>query len=86
MYSVGVAVYAVLTGRTPFSSETAAETIRQIREDQPVRPTKLQKGVPDALQAAVLKMLAKHPEERYATPAIMLADLERIATQYRDAG
>jgi serine/threonine protein kinase len=85
MYSLGVAVYAVLTGRIPFGGETPAETIRQIREDQPVRPSKLQKGVPDALQAAVLRMLAKHPEERYATPAIMLADLERIAAQYRDA-
>ena len=86
MYSLGVAVYALLTGRPPFDGATAAATIRQIREDQPIRPSKLHKGVPDALQAAVLKMLAKHPEERYATPAIMLADLERIATQYRDAG
>jgi eukaryotic-like serine/threonine-protein kinase len=85
MYSLGVIVYALLTNRTPFGGETPEETLRQIREDQPVRPSKLQKAIPDQLQAAVLRMLAKHPEERYATPAIMLADLERIATQYRDA-
>jgi serine/threonine protein kinase len=86
LYSLGVMVYAMLTGRLPFGADTPQETIRQIREDQPVRPSKLQKGIPDQLQAAVLKMLAKHPEERYATVAIMLADLERIATQYRDVG
>jgi eukaryotic-like serine/threonine-protein kinase len=86
MYSLGAVAYTVLTNRTPFGGETPEETIRQIREDQPIRPSKLQKAVPDQFQAAVLKMLAKHPEERYATPAIMLADLEHIATQYRDAG
>jgi eukaryotic-like serine/threonine-protein kinase len=85
MYSLGVVIYAVLTGRTPFGGGTPEETLRQIREDVPVRPSKLQKSVPDQFQAVVLKMLAKHPEERYATPAVMLADLERLATQFRDA-
>jgi serine/threonine protein kinase len=85
LYSLGVAVYAMLTGRPPFLGDTPEETLRQIRDDQPVRPGKLQKSIPDAFQTAVLKMLAKRPEERYSTAALMMADLGRIAAQYSQA-
>ncbi len=77
-YSLGVLVYALLTGRPPFAGSAPEETLRQIREDPPVKPQKLNKQIPDDFQAAVLKMLAKRPEERYSRMEEMLGDLERI--------
>ena len=43
-----------------------------------MRPKEYQKSLPDAFQAVVLRMLAKHPEERYPAPGPLLADLEAI--------
>jgi serine/threonine protein kinase len=77
LYGLGVVVYALLTGRLPFEGNSPEEILQKIREDRPVRPKELQKSIPDELQAVVLKMLAKRPEERYPTPAAMLADLPK---------
>lgn len=81
-YALGAVLYALLTGRPPFLGKTAEEVLAQIRDTARVeRPTTLNRGVPAALEAAVMKLLAKHPEDRYATPAELLSDLEPIATQ-----
>jgi hypothetical protein len=81
LYSLGVVVYALLTGKAPFVADSPEETLRLIREDLPIKPTKVQKSIPDQFQAAVLKMLAKHPEERYPTAAMMVADMEKIGAE-----
>jgi serine/threonine protein kinase len=79
LYSLGVLVYAVLTGRPPFAGHSPEDTIKQILNDQPIKPKKLNKHVPDEFQAVVMKMLAKRPENRYATAALLLGDLEQLA-------
>ncbi|MCI0378185.1 MAG: protein kinase [Gemmataceae bacterium] len=79
IYSLGVVVYALLTGRFPFGGDTQAEIVRHIRETQPVRPTKLQPAIPQRLESTVLRMLAKNKEERYATPKELLTDLQAVA-------
>lgn len=79
LYSLGVVLYALLTGSPPFAARTQAETLRQVREDLPLRPKLHQHSVPPEFQDVVLKMLAKHQEDRYATPAALLADLARLA-------
>jgi hypothetical protein len=79
LYSLGVLVYAVLTGRLPFAGDSPEDTIKQILRGQPIKPKKLNKHVPDEFQAVVMKMMARHPEDRYATAALLLADLEKLA-------
>jgi serine/threonine protein kinase len=81
-YSVGAVLYALLSGKPPFAGDTPEETIRQIREEPPPRP----RTGPDELQAVVLKMLAKHQEERFTGPAELLAELERVAAEHSEAG
>jgi serine/threonine protein kinase len=79
IYSLGATAYALLTGRPPFEGGALPETIRKIRQDEPVTPRKYQMAIPDLLEGAVLRMLAKRPEDRYPTPAELVRDLERIA-------
>src|SRR5262249_10639298 len=50
LYSLGATVYALLTGRPPFTGDTLPETIRKIREADPVRPKKYQLAIPDLLE------------------------------------
>jgi serine/threonine protein kinase len=78
-YSAGVIVYALLTGRPPFEAQKPEELVERIRFRAPLNPQHYQRSIPDELKAIVLKMLAKHPEERYATPAELLEELEQFA-------
>jgi hypothetical protein len=81
IYSLGVVVYALLTGRYPCTGTSQAEIIRNIRETPPVRPTKLQPEIPKRLEAVVLKMLAKRQEDRYQTAEQLLADLQAVSKE-----
>jgi serine/threonine protein kinase len=83
-YSVGAVVYALLTGRPPCEGKSQEETMARIRVALPTRPKELQRSIPEEFQAVVLRMLAKHPEERYPTPTPLLADLERIAAEHEE--
>jgi pSer/pThr/pTyr-binding forkhead associated (FHA) protein len=79
IYSLGATVFALLTGRPPFEGATLLETITKIRQAEPAKPKKFQLSIPDLFEGTVLRMLAKRPDDRYQTPASMLADLERVA-------
>lgn len=81
LYSLGVVVYAVMTGRLPFRGKTPEETVEEIRATVPAKPKKFDKSIPSQFQEVVLKLLFKRQEDRYATAGELLADLERIAEQ-----
>jgi hypothetical protein len=78
IYGLGATVYALLTGRPPFEGATLVEKITRIRKDEPVKPTKFQLSIPSQFEGAVLKMLAKRPEDRYQTADDLIAELTRI--------
>src|SRR5262249_12034076 len=52
--------------------------VRQLMHDEPVRPRKLNPGVPRDLETVVLKAIARHPSHRYQTPVEMAEDLKRF--------
>jgi serine/threonine protein kinase len=79
LYSLGATVYALLTGRPPFADMSLVETITKIRKVDPERPRKFQMAIPESFEGAVLRLLAKRPDDRYPTAAELLADLERVA-------
>ncbi len=77
-YALGALVYARLTGRPPFNGATPEETMKQIRTAVMVRPRERNSSIPPAIDAVVMRMLSRHQEDRYPSPAALLADLEEI--------
>ena len=80
LYGLGAVLFALLTGRPPYVADTAAEVLEQVHGPaRVVRPTSINPAIPAALEQVVVKLLTKHQEDRYQTPAELLADLEPIA-------
>ncbi len=75
LYSVGVVLYEMLTGRVPFSGDSAVNVAMQHVNELPEEPVTLVPGMPASLNQIVLKALAKDPAHRYATAAEFAADL-----------
>ena len=76
LYSIGVILYECLTGRVPFDGETAvAVTLQQLKED-PVPPSYYNRAVSPALDAVVLRALAREPYERYPDADSFIAALD----------
>ena len=85
IYSVGVILYEALTGRVPFEAETAvAIALKQVSEP-PVPPRQINPEIPPALDAVVLKALAKDPKDRFADATEFLRALD-AAEANPDAG
>ena len=78
IYSLGVTIYELLALRPAFSGDDRLEILRQIAQDEPVPPRKIQPAIPVDLETIVLKAIAKSPADRYATAAEMAADLGRF--------
>jgi predicted ATPase/HPt (histidine-containing phosphotransfer) domain-containing protein/two-component sensor histidine kinase len=86
LYSLGVTLYELWTGKLPFASEDALELIHAHIARQPTPPRQHRPELPATLEDMMLRLLAKSPEERYQTAAGLLADLERAHTELADSG
>jgi eukaryotic-like serine/threonine-protein kinase len=64
LYSLGVVLYEMLTGRVPFEAEGALATAMKHVTDQPVPPRERDPSFPEAMEALVIGLLAKAPEDR----------------------
>ena len=78
LYSAGVVLYEMLTGRLPFEGETPVSVAIQHINSIPIPPRDLNSGIPPALEAITLKAMAPKPENRYGSADEMLADLEEF--------
>jgi len=76
IYSVGIILYEMLTGRVPFEGESAVTIALKQVSEQPVPPSQLNPAVTPALEATVMRALAKDPAQRYPDADAFIAALQ----------
>jgi serine/threonine-protein kinase len=81
VYSLGAILYAMLTGRPPFTSDNPVEVILQVLEREPDLIHSHRPDVPHELEWICLKCLEKQPADRYVTAAELADDLDRFLRQ-----
>lgn len=79
IYSLGVVLYEMAVGRPPFTGDSPVAVASKHVRDQPVLPREANPSVPPALEAVVMKAMAKNPDDRYASAEELRADLLRFA-------
>jgi serine/threonine protein kinase len=77
IYSLGVVLYELLTGRRPFHADSSEELIEQIQNREPRPPRQIEPSVPPELDRICLKALAKKPADRYSTAQDFANDLRQ---------
>ncbi|HET6657926.1 MAG TPA: Stk1 family PASTA domain-containing Ser/Thr kinase [Gaiellaceae bacterium] len=78
LYSVGIVLYEMLTGKVPFTGDSAIEIAMKHLNEAPKPPSKIRPEIPDALDQVVLRALSKNPEDRYQTAEEFSEDLHRV--------
>ena len=78
LFSLGVVLYEMITGRTPFERDNEAATLKSIGQDKPEPLERYKSGVPDRLQQVVDKLLEKDREFRYQNASDVKSDLKRL--------
>jgi serine/threonine-protein kinase len=78
IYSLGIIIYELLTGKTPFSGETPWSVAFKHKNNPPHDPREINPGIPESMSRIILKCLEKRKELRYQSAEGLLADLSSI--------
>ena len=95
LYSLGVVMYEMLTGKVPFDADTPVSVALKHMQEEPIAPIEVNPHIPTAVNNIILKALKKDPTQRYRTSTEMLQDLRRalkepggdfVGSNYNDFG
>ena len=86
LFSLGVVLYQMATGRLPFEGSNASETIARILDESPAAMARFNYGVPEELDRIVRKCLTKDRERRYQSARDLLVDLKGLAAGQETGG
>ncbi len=78
LFSLGIVLYELLCGRTPFKRDNEGATLKAIIESNPEPINRYKSDVPDKLQDIILKLIEKDKELRYQSAEGVIADLKRL--------
>lgn len=81
IYSLGITLYEMVTGRAPFDSESDFEVMQAHVQTPPPPPTKFYPYIPKKLEQMILKSVAKHPDARFQTVEEFSAGLDEVTKE-----
>jgi serine/threonine protein kinase len=84
LFSLGVVVYEMATGRLPFAGASPSETVTNILENEPTPLTKLSPQRPVQLEQMMTRLTAKHADARYQSARDLLEDIATLTEKLRD--
>jgi serine/threonine-protein kinase len=77
VYSLGATLYCILTGKPPLEGDDVGELLRKSQRGEFLRPRQHDATIDPALEAVCLNAMALSPHDRYATPRLLVEDIER---------
>lgn len=80
IYSLGITMYEMVTGRVPFEGETNVAVALMHIQSEMVPPRKLEPSIPVSFEKIILKCTQKKPERRYASAKELITDLRKVLT------
>lgn len=80
LYSLGITLYELTTGKRPFGGESGYAIMAEHLQKQPVPPVEIAPALPPALSAVILRALAKQPDDRYQSAAQFRQDLLSVVS------
>jgi len=83
LYALGVMLYELATGRLPFEGDDPLAIVSRHLHDQPISPSSLRPDLPPALEAVILRLMAKNPDDRFDSARATAAALDAA---FSDAG
>ncbi len=78
LYSVGVLLYEMLTGRLPFDAENAVSVAIMQLQNEPIKPRSINPAIPEGLEEIILRAMQKNRGQRYQSAAEMLKDIDQF--------
>ena len=83
LYSLGVVMYEMVTGRVPFDSDTPVSVALKHMQEEPIEPIKIKSELPQSVNDIIMKAMRKDANERYQSATEMIKDLE-LALKHPD--